>query len=69
MTWLSTSTLHPVNYQAELCAISNAFKYRPSAADRIASVAQKSSKKARIWFDRITDTVMDAMSSDDKKQH
>lgn len=38
MTWLSTSTLHPIAYQAELAAVSRVFADRPSTTDRIAVV-------------------------------
>jgi hypothetical protein len=68
MTWLSTSTLHPVNYQAELSDLSEAFMHRPSTADRIANVAQTSAERVRVWFGRVTDTVMEAMNNDDKRQ-
>lgn len=46
MSWLSTSTLHPVTYQAELAALSSVFGRRPSTADRVAEVTKKASEKA-----------------------
>jgi hypothetical protein len=68
MTWLSTSTLHPVTYQAELTAISDAFKRRPSTADRIADVAGESAKTLRHWFDKTSVAVKAAMNNNDKKK-
>jgi hypothetical protein len=45
MAWLSTSTLHPSAYQAELSELSVEFKRRPSTADRISDVTKRASIK------------------------
>ena len=45
MGWLSTSTLHPTAYQAELDSLSKVLKRRPSTTDRIAVVAEEAAEK------------------------
>jgi hypothetical protein len=45
MGWLSTSTLHPTAYQAELDSLSEVLKRRPSTADRVAVVVGDAAEK------------------------
>lgn len=47
MSWLSTSTLHPVVYQTELRALSDVFKERPSTGDRIVGVTTDLVRQAK----------------------
>ncbi len=46
MSWLSTSTLHPSAYQAELAVLSDEFKRRPSTADRVSDVTRRAANEA-----------------------
>ncbi|NZA27788.1 hypothetical protein H0E84_15525 [Luteimonas sp. SJ-92] len=48
MSWLTTSTLHPSLYQAELSAMSEVFAHRPSTADRVTEVSHKAAERTAL---------------------
>ncbi|ATD66084.1 hypothetical protein CNR27_00265 [Luteimonas chenhongjianii] len=48
MSWLTTSTLHPSLYQAELLAMSEVFARRPSTADRVAVVSREAAERTAV---------------------
>lgn len=72
LSWVSTSTLHPSVYQVELTAVSDIFRRRPSAAERIGVVTDDGVKRAKEAAVKVTGSMRNLLaklSDNSKRKH